>query len=155
MLVILMALLISGIELTSFRNPSGTWQLNWELSEEPAYEDTGFTAPPELLSPRDRLVLTLTATSVTIDDADGARRKYKLSGEKEDSDWRGFRVETRARWNGRTLRIELKPQRGLIVIENYAIDLTTHQLILTVASVQHGSRSGTPVRYVYERVPAH
>lgn len=34
-----------------FSNPSGAWRLNTVLSEEPAYEEIGFAAPPELLLP--------------------------------------------------------------------------------------------------------
>ena len=85
-----MALSLSPADLVGFRDPSGAWQLNRALSEEPAYEEVGFSAPPELLLPVDSLVLRLTAASVTFYDPDGARRQYGLSGEKQRGDLRGL-----------------------------------------------------------------
>lgn len=148
--LIAVALSTSSADLARFRDPSGAWQLNRALSEAPAYEEIGFVGPRELVLPVNRLVLTLTATSVTFYDADGARRRYALSGEKQRGDWRGgLKVETRARWNGQTLRVEVKPQRGLDVIENYTIDPNTRQLILSVVPVRRGFHSAR-IRYVYD-----
>ena len=148
-----MALSLSPADLVGFRDPSGAWQLNRALSEEPAYEEVGFSAPPELLLPVDRLVLTLTAASVTFYDPDGARRRYALSGGTQHGDLRGFKVDTRARWDGHTLRIEVTPQRGLVMIESFTVDQNSRQLILSVVPIQ-GRFNSAPIRYVYDTLLA-
>ena len=151
MALLLLTLLLSGIT-TVFQNPSDSWRLNWDLSEEVPYEETGFSAPPELLSPSESVVLNVTETSVTFYDSDGTKRRYRLSGEREQSAFRGFDVRTRARWNGKTLRLEVSPQRNLVVIENYSVDRNTNRLLLSVSVLQAGRRTGPGIRYVYDGV---
>jgi hypothetical protein len=147
-----LALLFGGISVVVFQNPSGSWRLNWDLSEDVPYEETGFAAPPELLLPLERLLLSVTETSVTFYDIDGTKRKYLLSGEKEQSSFRGFDVDTRARWNGRTLRLQVSPQPGLVVVENYSVDRNTSHLVLSITVLQAGRRTGPGIRYVYDSV---
>jgi hypothetical protein len=150
-MVTILALLFGSIAAV-FQNPSGSWRLNWDLSEGAPYEDTGFPAPPELLLPIDRIVLAVTDSSATFHDSDGTKRKYLLSGEKEQGSFRGFDVYTRARWNGRTLRLEMSPEPGLVVVENYFIDRNPNHLVLAVTVLQAGRRTGPHIQYVYDSV---
>lgn len=147
----LLALLFGGISVV-FHNPSGSWRLNWDLSEDVPYEETGFAAPPELLVPLDRIVLSVTDTSVTFYDGDATKRRYRLSGEKEHSAFRGFEVETRASWNGHTLRLEVSPKPGLAVVENYSVDRNVNHLVLVVTVLQARRRTGPDIRYIYDSV---
>jgi hypothetical protein len=144
-----LALLVAGIT-TAFHNPSGAWRLNWDSSEEVPYEETGFAAPPELLLPVERIVLTVTEASVTFYDSDGTRRRYTLSGKPQQSSFRGFDVRTSARWNGQTLRLEVSPESSLVVVENYGVDRDANQLLLSVTVLRAGRRTGPDVRYVYD-----
>jgi hypothetical protein len=148
-MVAILALLFGSVAAV-FQNPSGSWRLNRELTEEVPYEETGFAAPPELLLPLERIVLSLTDTSATFYDSDGAKRKYLLSGQREHGSFRGFDVYTRARWNGHTLTIELSPQPGLVLVEHY--DRRADQLLLSIAVAQAGHRTGPVIRYVYDSV---
>ena len=54
-MVAILALLFGSVAAV-FQNPSGSWRLNWDLSEVRPYEETGFAAPPELLLPIERIV---------------------------------------------------------------------------------------------------
>ena len=145
----LLALLFGGVTAV-FLNPSGSWRLNRELSEDVPYEETGFAAPPELLVPSERITLSVTDTSATFYGAGGTKRKYLLSGEKEHSSFRGFEVYTRARWNGQTLRLEVSPEKGLVVVESYTVDRDSNRLLLSVMVLQKSRRTGPSIRYVYE-----
>jgi hypothetical protein len=145
----LLALLFGGIT-AEIQNPSGSWRLNWDLSEEVPYEETGFAAPPELLLPVETIVISVTETSATFYDSDGTRRSYALSGKEERSAVRGFDVRTRARWDGHTLRLELSPQAGLVVVENYSVDRDANQLLLSITVWRAGRRTGPGIRYVYD-----
>lgn len=145
----LLALLVVGIT-TAFHNPSGSWRLNRDLSEEVPYEETGFAAPPELLLPIERIVLSVTETSVMFYDSDGTKRRYMLSGEPQQSSFRGFDVRTSARWNGQTLRLEVSPESSLIVVENYSVDRDANQLLLSVTVLRAGRGTGPDIRYVYD-----
>jgi hypothetical protein len=150
-MAVLLALLFGGIT-TVFQNPSGSWRLNWDLSEEVPFEETGFAAPPELLLPIERIVLDMTDTAVTFHDGDGTKRRYLLSGEKEQSSFRGFDVRTRARWSGQTLRLEVSPQPGLVLVESYTVDRGANHLLLSATVLQAGRRTGPGIRYVYDRI---
>ena len=150
-MAVLFTLMFGGLT-TVFQNPSGSWRLNWDLSEDVAYEETGFAAPPELLSPLERLVVSVTDTSVTFYDSDGTKRRYLLSGQKERSSFRGFDVHTRARWNGQTLRLEVNSEPGLFVVESYTLDREGKHLVLSVTVLQGGRRAGPSIRYVYDNV---
>ncbi len=151
-MAILFALLFSGIT-SAFQNPSGTWRINWDLSEDVPYEETGYAAPPELLLPSAEIVLSVTDTMATFYGRDGTRRRYLLSGENEHGVVRGFEVYTRARLDGLTLRLEMSPRPGLVVVEHYYRD--TNRLLLSVAVLQDGSRAGPVGRYVYDGTTAH
>jgi hypothetical protein len=150
-LAALLALLF-GTVAAVFQNPSGSWRLNWDLSEDVPYEETGFSAPPELLMPIESIVLSVTETSVTFYDNDGTKRKYLLSEKRAPGSFRGFDVYTRARWNGRTVRLEVSPEPGLVVVETYAVDRNPNHLRLDVAVLQAGHRVGPGIRYVYDSV---
>jgi hypothetical protein len=150
-MVAIFAMLFGSIAAV-FQNPSGSWRLNWDLSEDVPYEETGFAAPPELLLPIESIVLAVTDTAATFYDSDGMKRRYLLSGDKEKSSVRGFDVYTRARWNGRTLRLEVSPEPGLVVVENYFVDRNPNRLLLSVTVLQAGRRSGPGITYVYDSV---
>jgi hypothetical protein len=151
-MAILFALLFGSIDL-AFQNPSGTWRINWDLSEDVPYEETGYAAPPELLLPKQEIVLSVTETMATFYDRDGTRRRYLLSGEQEHSLCRGFEVYTRARWNGHALQLEVSPKQGLVVMEHYKRN--ANRLLLSVTVVQAGRRTGPVIRYVYDGAFAH
>jgi hypothetical protein len=149
--VALLSLLLGGIAAV-YQNPSGSWRLNRDLSEDVAYEETGFAAPPELLLPLEQIVLSLTDTSVTFYDEGSTKRRYPLSEERQKSSFRGFQVQARARWNGKTLRIALTPGQGLFVVEEYFVDRNPNHLILSVSVLRAGRRAGPGIRYVYDSV---
>ena len=146
-MAILVAVLFGSIN-SAFRNPSGTWHLNWKLSQDVPYEETGYAAPPELLLPSTEIVLSVTDTMATFYGRDGTRRRYLLSGEKEHGLLHGFEVYTRARWDGHTLRLEVSPAPGLVVVEHY--HRNANRLLLSVTVLQAGSRAGPVGRYVYD-----
>jgi hypothetical protein len=150
-MAILFALLFGSIN-SAFRNPSGTWRLNWDLSEDVPYEETGYAAPPELLLPSTEIVLSVTETMATFYGRDGTKRRYLLSGEKEHRLFRGLEVYTRARWDGHTLRLEVSPVPGLVVVEQY--HRNANRLLLSVTVLQAGSRAGPVARYVYDGTSA-
>jgi hypothetical protein len=151
-MALLFALLFGSIN-SAFQNPSGTWRLNWDLSEDVPYEETGYAAPPELLLPSAEIVLSVTDTAATFYGGDGTKRRYLLSGEKERGLFRGFDVDTRASWDGRALRLELSPRPGLVVVDHYYRN--ANRLLLSVTVLQDGSRAGPVGRYAYEGTSAH
>ncbi len=151
-MAVLLALLFGGATAV-FQNPSGSWRLNWDLSEVRPYEETGYAAPPELLVPSEDIALSVTDTLVTFYEREGTTRRYLLSGEKERSVYRGFEVYARARWNGHTLWLEVSPQSDLVVAEQYT--RTATQLLLSVTVFQSGRRAGPVIRYVYDSVFPH
>jgi hypothetical protein len=141
--------LVFGTINSAYQNPSGTWRLNWALSEDVRYQEIGYAAPPELLVPSEQLVLSVTDTFATFYESDGAKRRYRLSGKTERSRCRGFDMDTRARWEGHTLRLEMSPSPGLVLVAEYT--RSADRLLLLVTVLRAGRRVDPVIRYAYDR----
>ncbi len=122
-------------------DPSGRWQLNCGLSDEPPSE-SGDVAVHGLLCPDDHIDLSFEDGCVSLTNAAGSRRTYSLSDDSPGGC-------SRARWNGRTLLVKARSTQHCVIIQTFAIDPRTHCLVQSVVAVVGGR--GSRFRYVYDR----
>jgi hypothetical protein len=130
---------------------SGTWVLNRNASEEPAFEVVGFDAPPELLTPDTAIGIEISAATVTIVAPHGTRCVLGLAGQLEAVNVRGLPVLGRAQWDGSTLRLELAATPEVTVLQNYTVDATSNRLSVTVRPCIGHRQADVTIRHVYDR----
>jgi hypothetical protein len=88
--------------------------LNRAASDEVPCEGNGIAELRTLLGPAERIVVSVREERVAFAEDDGAQHSCVLSGDSQDGCLRGLAVTTRARWNGRILLVEARPQaRGI------------------------------------------
>ncbi len=88
-------------------------------------------------------------------DADGHLRRYATDGKGEKHQLIAGVVETRTRWNEGRLVIEINSDRGMTLVESYAVDPDMRQLVVTLETENSRFQGSTrPVRRVYDNILA-
>jgi hypothetical protein len=137
------------VEAPPLRNPSGAWVLNRHASEQPQTDrEISSSVRDQLGSLPDRLILSVTATTVTFFDSGGLRRVFRISEAKmadnTNRKWFGSRV----RRDRAGLTIERRTSQGLRVTENYFVDPRSGRLVATIIAAS-SEREVSRVRGVY------
>ena len=107
------------------------------------------------IAPR-TLALTVSIVVAKFVDPDGAERQVNINQKKEKLDLGTSVVDSRARWNGTALTIELDGGQDLKVVEIFELSPTGTQMLVTIrAGDERGDNArglrGT-VQRVYDRV---
>ena len=118
---------------------SGAWTLNPVLSD---------TVPEDDLA-RDSLVLTIGPGTATFYQRDGSRQVYRLSGRRERRDLGSGPVWTTATWDGWTLRLQVEDERGIRMVQTFALDRQRRRL-LVVTSPDPRRLPMNTVRLIYD-----
>jgi hypothetical protein len=118
---------------------SGAWTLNLALSDTVAEDDLA----------RDSLVLTVGTGTATFYQRDGSRQVYRLTGRRERRDLGSGPVWTTATWDGRTLRLQVEDDRGIRMVQTFALDPPTRRL-LVVTSPDPRRLPMSTVRLIYD-----
>jgi hypothetical protein len=108
-------------EISPARDISGAWTLNRRLSDPVGPGD----------EPVENIVMTLDASKVTFLDADGSRRVYHLSNRADRQDFGKHATTTKTRWDGSTLRQEIRGDGGLRCVQTFSVDRLSRRLIVT------------------------
>ena len=109
----------------------------------------------EVMTPPETLTITQQAEQVTFTDADGHVRHYATNGKKEKHQLTNGMVETKTRWKDGQLEMETRPQSGMTIVQDYAVDPQTHQLVVMTKmqnSRFQGQGSREPIRRVYDPI---
>jgi hypothetical protein len=104
------------------------------------------------------LTLAISVAAATFVDASGAARRVTINQKKEKLDLGTAIVDSRARWNGTALAIELEGASDLKVLEIFELSPTGAQLLVTLR-VDDGRDENArglrgQVQRVYDRVNA-
>jgi hypothetical protein len=106
----------------------------------------------ELLTPPDSLTIAVNPGEVVITDADGHVRHYATNGKKEKHQMMTGVVDTKTRWRGALLEMELVPPGPAKVVESFTVDERTRQLVVAV-KVEGGFGGARPAsRRVYDNL---
>jgi hypothetical protein len=112
----------------------------------------------ELAVAPETLTLTVSFATAKFVDADGAERLVNINQKKEKLDLGTSIVDSRSRWNGTSLTIELEGGPDLKVVEIFELSPTGTQMLVTLrAGDEHDPNTRGlrgQVQRVYDRVPA-
>jgi len=106
----------------------------------------------ELMEAPSRLTIARDGDAVALVDEDGRVRKYVADGKTEKHQLSAGTVQTKARWDGPSLVIEMEAREGFKVKRTFALEPGTGRLAVTT-SVE-GSRAPQdrpPLKAVYDR----
>jgi hypothetical protein len=112
----------------------------------------------ELAVAPEMLTLTISLSAAKFTDADGAERAVNINQKKEKLDLGTAVVDSRSRWNGTALTIELEGGADLKVTEIFELSPTGAQMLVTIrAGDEHDPNTRGlrgQVQRVYDRVNA-
>lgn len=112
----------------------------------------------ELTVSPETLTLSVTLATAKFVDADGAERVININQKKEKLDLGTALIDSRTRWNGAALTIELEGGQDLKVVEVFELSPTGTQLLVTIeAGDEHDPNTRGlrgRVHRVYDRVNA-
>jgi hypothetical protein len=106
----------------------------------------------ELMEAPARLTMALDGEAVAFVDEDGRVRKYVANGRAEKHQLTAGTVQTKTRWDGPSLVIEMEAREGFKVKRTFALEPGTGRLAVT--TVMEGSRAPQdrpPLKAVYDR----
>lgn len=102
------------------------------------------------------LTLIFNVATATFVDPDGFERKVNINSKKEKLDLGTTIVDSRARWNGTSLTIELEGGQDLKIVEIFELSPTGTQMLVTIrAGDEHDANARGirgQVQRVYDRV---
>jgi hypothetical protein len=111
----------------------------------------------ELLEAPEALTLSVTLATAAF-DADGATRRVNINEKKEKLDLGTALVDSRTRWDGTALTIELDGGAGLKIVETFELSPTGTQMLVTVGAGDERDPNSRGlvgrVHRVYDRVNA-
>lgn len=112
----------------------------------------------ELSIAPETLTLTFSVAIATFVDPDGFERKVNINSKKEKLDLGTTIVDSRARWDGTSLTIELDGGTDLKIVEIFELSPTGTQMLVTIrAGDEHDANARGirgQVQRVYDRVNA-
>jgi hypothetical protein len=103
-----------------------------------------------------QLTITATLTSASLIDEDGVERVVNLNGKKEKLDLGTTVLDSRSRWDGAALTIELEAGSQLTLTEAFELSPTGRQLLVTLRTGEgtnpRRGQTASVVQRVYDRV---
>ena len=112
----------------------------------------------ELSIAPEALTLTVSVATAKFVDADGAERLVNINQKREKLDLGTTIVDSRARWNGTSLTLELEGGTDLKIVEIFELSPTGTQMLVTIrAGDEHDPNTRGlrgQVQRVYDRVNA-
>ena len=107
----------------------------------------------EVLTPANRLNITVDGDIVSFTDPDGRVKKYKTDGKKEKHQFDNGTVETKSKWEAGALVIETSLDGGMKFTQSYSL-VSDHRELMVQTKMEGGmSRDGDerkPITHYYD-----
>ncbi len=104
----------------------------------------------EILEPRPKFTIVAHDDKVTFAEPDGWTRTYEANGEQQKHQEMSGTIETKSRWNGPKLEIEMKTSNGMTVTRTYEISGSAPRQLIITTKMSGGRGDRQPIKWVYD-----
>jgi hypothetical protein len=106
----------------------------------------------EILEPRPKFTIVAHDEKITFAEPDGWTRTYEANGDAQKHQEMSGTIETKSRWNGEKLEIEMKASNGMTVTRTYEISGSAPRQLIVTTKMSGGREGGDrqPIKWVYD-----